>query len=97
MWEVDELCDRVIFLNEGQIAASDTPERLKQQHGKSLVEVGLKDGDNVKSVSLPLYDPQTADQIVHWIREQRLVTIHSQEATLGHVFIKLAGRSLHDE
>jgi len=97
MWEVDELCDRVIFLNEGQIVANDTPERLKQQHGKSLVEVGLKDGNDIKKVLLPLYDPQTADQIAHWLREQALVTIHSQEATLGQVFIKLAGRSLDDE
>jgi ABC-2 type transport system ATP-binding protein len=97
MWEIDELCDRVIFLNEGQIVANDTPARLKQQHGKSLIEAGLKDGDDIKSVSLPLYDPQTADQIAHWIREQTLVTIHSQEATLGQVFIELAGRSLDDE
>lgn len=97
MWEVDELCDRVIFLNGGQIVANDTPERLKQQHGKSLVEVGLKDGNDIKRVSLPLYDSQTADQIAHWLREQTLVTIHSQEATLGQVFIKLAGRSLDDE
>jgi ABC-2 type transport system ATP-binding protein len=97
MWEIDELCDRVVFLNEGQIVANDTPARLKQQHGKSLIEVGLKDGDDIKGVSLPLYDPQTADQIAHWIREQTLVTIHSQEATLGQVFIKLAGRSLDDE
>ena len=97
MWEIDELCDRVIFLNEGQIVANDTPERLKQQHGKSLVEVGLKDGNDIKKVSLPLHEPQTADQIAHWIRQQELVTIHSQEATLGQVFIKLAGRSLNDE
>jgi ABC-2 type transport system ATP-binding protein len=97
MWEIDELCDRVIFLNEGQIVANDTPEKLKQQHGKSLVEIGLKEGDDIKSVSLPLYDPQTGDQIARWIKEQTLVTIHSQEATLGQVFIKLAGRSLDDE
>lgn len=97
MWEIDELCDRVIFLHEGQIVASDTPENLKQHHGKPLVEVGLRDGDDIRSVSLPLYDPQTADQIARWIKEQTLVTIHSQEATLGQVFIKLAGRSLDDE
>jgi len=97
MWEIDELCDRVIFLNDGQIVADDTPEALKQQHGKPFVEVGLKDGDDVRKVSLPLHEPQTADQIAHWIRQQQLVTIHSQEATLGHVFIELAGRSLDDE
>ena len=97
MWEIDELCDRVIFLNDGQIVANDTPEALKQQHGKPFVEVGLKDGDDVRKVSLPLHEPQTADQIAQWIRQQELVTIHSQEATLGHVFIKLAGRSLDDE
>jgi ABC-2 type transport system ATP-binding protein len=97
MWEIDELCDRVIFLNEGQIVANDSPEVLKQQHGKPFVEVGLKDGADIRKVSLPLYEPQTADQIAQWIRQQELVTIHSQEATLGQVFIKLAGRSLDDE
>jgi len=97
MWEIDALCDRVIFLNEGQIVADDTPERLKQQHGRPFVEVGLRDGDDIKKISLPLHEPQTADQIAEWIRRQELITIHSQEATLGDVFIKIAGRRLDDE
>jgi len=97
MWEIDALCDRVIFLNEGHIVADDTPERLKQQHGKPFVEVGLKDGDDIKKISLPLHEPQTADQIAQWIRQEELITIHSKEATLGDIFIKIAGRSLDDE
>jgi ABC-2 type transport system ATP-binding protein len=42
MEEADQLSDRVAFLNQGRIAAIDTPERLKAEYGKD-VDATLED------------------------------------------------------
>ncbi|MBN1667857.1 MAG: ABC transporter ATP-binding protein [Anaerolineales bacterium] len=38
MEEADRLCNRVAILEQGQIVALDTPERLKSQHGGGSLE-----------------------------------------------------------
>lgn len=41
--EANQLCDRVAIINHGEIAAMDTPERLKQAFQKvQLIEVALE-------------------------------------------------------
>ncbi|AWB43699.1 multidrug ABC transporter ATP-binding protein [Paenibacillus sp. CAA11] len=37
MQEADELCDRIAFINQGEIAAIDTPEQLKKKIGQLSV------------------------------------------------------------
>ncbi len=43
MTEVEEMCDRVIFLNHGKIMAEDTPENLAKQITDSNIELLIKD------------------------------------------------------
>jgi ABC-2 type transport system ATP-binding protein len=38
MAEVEEVCDRVIFINHGQIVANDTPQNLARLVGSSTVQ-----------------------------------------------------------
>lgn len=44
MAEVEEVCDRVIFLNAGKIIANDTPEHLAQSIEISHVMLRIRDG-----------------------------------------------------
>ncbi|MCD5416007.1 ABC transporter ATP-binding protein [Candidatus Bipolaricaulota bacterium] len=97
MLDVEAMCDRVIFLNEGSIMADDDPKALMRRHGKALIHVSLKNTDGVEAVTLPIDEAKTADRIADWLREGRVETIHSQEATLGQVFINITGRRLDHE
>lgn len=44
MAEVEEVCDRVIFINHGKIIADDTPSRLAKSINVSHVELFIEDG-----------------------------------------------------
>jgi ABC-2 type transport system ATP-binding protein len=44
MSEVEEICDRVIFINHGKIIANDTPEKLAKTIETCHVELQIKDG-----------------------------------------------------
>lgn len=44
MREVEEVCDRVIFINKGKIIADDTPYRLAQTVEISHIDFLIKDG-----------------------------------------------------
>lgn len=44
MAEIEELCDRVIFMNRGRIIAEDTPEGLSKKIKKTRVRFMMKDG-----------------------------------------------------
>lgn len=44
MAEIEELCDRVIFMNHGKIIAEDTPEGLSKKIKKTRVRFMMKDG-----------------------------------------------------
>lgn len=44
MAEIEELCDRVIFMNHGKIIAEDTPEGLAKKMKKTRVQLMMRDG-----------------------------------------------------
>ncbi|OGG34572.1 hypothetical protein A2363_04290 [Candidatus Gottesmanbacteria bacterium RIFOXYB1_FULL_47_11] len=44
MAEVEEVCDRVLFINHGKIVARDTPEELAKKVRKARVHLMMKDG-----------------------------------------------------
>ncbi|ADJ26586.1 ABC transporter related protein [Dehalogenimonas lykanthroporepellens BL-DC-9] len=95
MWEADKLCDRVAFLESGRIAALDTPHALKQLHGKrSLVaEIAAPDG-KLSRREVALDNDKTATDIQRLFDDGKVVTLHSEEATLEDIFIKITGRRL---
>ena len=95
MMEADELSDRVAFIDHGKIAALDTPHNLKQQHGKRAlrVEVANPSGE-LEDHEVVMDTPQTPNAIHELFSNKSVVTVHSEEATLGDIFIKLTGRGL---
>jgi ABC-2 type transport system ATP-binding protein len=96
MWEADKLCHRVAFIDKGKIAALDTPHNLKQQYGKrSLVaEIATTGGLIKKEISMDT--PDTARNMESLFAKEKVITIHSEEATLEDIFIKVTGRRLSE-
>ena len=93
MFEADELSDRVAFINEGEIVALDTAENLKLKYGTRSVLVRLRDGDGVREEHLALGADSSA-RLAELAASPDLLTIHTEEATLEAIFIKLTGRGL---
>ncbi len=95
MLEADKLSDRVAFMNQGKIVALDTPHNLKQQYGKRALKAKVAaPGGKLESREITLDSPQTAEAIHKLFAKEKVVTIHSEEASLEDIFIKLTGRRL---
>jgi ABC-2 type transport system ATP-binding protein len=93
MEEADQLCSRIAFLSEGRIVAMDTPSALKVAHGQNAVNVTLRNGE---SLSISLDQPDAGKQLEKLVTDGQVRTLHSAEATLEQVFIKMAGRELSE-
>lgn len=94
MTVAEQLCDRVSFINEGILSATDKPSNLMIEHGSAYVKVKYSDGHLIKEDSFDLAsigDNQTFKSILD---SNKIITIHSGEATLEDVFIKFTGRTL---
>lgn len=94
MHEADELSHRVAFINEGEIYALDTPEKLKLAHGRRSVKVRLRDGDGVREEAVELDGEAAGARIAELMASGDVITIHTAEATLEEVFIRMTGRGL---
>jgi len=95
MMEADKLSDRVAFINQGKIVALDTPHNLKQQYGKRALKAKVSGrGGGLESREITLDTPQTPGAIRELFAQEKVVTIHSEEASLEDIFIKLTGRRL---
>lgn len=95
MMEADELSDRVAFMNQGKISALDTPHDLKQQYGRRVLKAEVyADGGELENREIALDTPETPDKIRELFTREKVVTVHSEEATLADIFIKITGRGL---
>lgn len=94
MFVADELCDRVAFIIDGVIKLIDSPRNLKLQYGEKLVEVEYKEGDKLKKESLSFVDEKERGKLNDIIKAGHIVTMHTKEATLEEIFIKVTGKGL---
>ncbi|MHB1296045.1 MAG: ABC transporter ATP-binding protein [Anaerolineae bacterium] len=94
MQVADELCDRVAFINEGCIAALDTPRNLKLHYGQRLVTVEWREDGQVQRENLSLAKPEDIARLDERMRSGAVETVHSQEASLEQVFMRVTGRVL---
>jgi ABC-2 type transport system ATP-binding protein len=94
MMEADALSDHVGFINEGRIVALDTPQNLKLQYGVRNLKVKQRSEKGFTEETLPLDDSSTPGRMQELLARGDVATIHTQEASLEEVFIKLTGRKL---
>lgn len=93
MHEAQELCDRVMLLNEGKIVEQGTPEEICTRHNtRSEFEVTLRGGER-----RTLQNTRESEGVLsEWIRGEKILTIHSSEPDLEKVFLSVTGRRLSD-
>ncbi len=94
MWEADKLSHRVAFMEQGKIAALDTPRNLKQQYGKRSLVAEVAAGGGLEKREIDMDTGGTARAVEKLFEKEKVVTIHSEEATLEDIFIKMTGRRL---
>lgn len=94
MFIADELCDRVAFIVDGEIKLIDSPESLKLKYGDQLVDIKYVENKELveKTLSLVVQEDKKALQDI--IETKEVQTIHTKEATLEEIFIKVTGREL---
>jgi fluoroquinolone transport system ATP-binding protein len=94
MTTADELCDRVAFLVDGQIAALDSPRALRLAYGRRVVRIESI-GNQARSVQdFPLDGLGVNGDFLAALRAGGIETMHTLETTLEDVFVQITGRAL---
>jgi fluoroquinolone transport system ATP-binding protein len=94
MHDVDALCDRVALLVRGKIVALDAPRQLNLKHGSREVVVEYRNGAGAENARFALDGLSDNQAFLELMRSRPIVSVHSQEATLDDVFIKVTGEAL---
>lgn len=94
MTVAEQLCDRVAFIVDGTISVIDKPKDLMMAHGSNRVTVEYLEKGKILQEMYPLDTINTNENLYQLLRHKEIKTIHSQEATLEDIFIKLTGRRL---
>jgi fluoroquinolone transport system ATP-binding protein len=90
----DQLCHRVAFIIDGEIRLIDSPRSLKLQFGEKMVWVDhIADGEK-KREQLSLLLAEDKDRLNDIISHGDIEMMHTKEATLEDIFIKVTGRGL---
>jgi fluoroquinolone transport system ATP-binding protein len=87
----DSLSDTVAFLYGGKIAAMDSPEALKIRYGRRLVTVVYEESGKSASKSFDMNDTR---ELAAFLPNVNPIKIHSQEATLEEIFLRVTGKEL---
>ncbi|MEO1448564.1 MAG: ABC transporter ATP-binding protein [Bacteroidota bacterium] len=87
--EAGERCDRLGLLKDGRLLCCDHPDALRQEVGRATVKVRYGDAGQHSS-EFPLQGLST-EVGFSAILEEQIYSLHSQEASLETVFLKLAG------
>ncbi|MBK8260705.1 MAG: ABC transporter ATP-binding protein [Nannocystis sp.] len=90
----DQLCDTVAFLHDGSIAAMASPRALKLRFGERAVRVERRIDGRLTQEVFGLEAPEEQARLAEALRSPGIETLHSLEATLEQVFLKVTGRAL---
>lgn len=89
-----EICDRVAFIVDGKIALIDSPRSLKVKYGNKNVKVEYRKDEALHVGNFPLEGLGNNASFQLLFQNGNVETIHTEEATLEDIFIKVTGRSL---
>ena len=111
MEEAEQLCDRLLIMDRGEIVVRGTPVDLIAEHiGAEVIECFLRGGDDDEAIaalqSAADHVEQAGDEVYGFFRDAErarellpklgsLDFVH-RRATLEDVFLKLTGRELRD-
>lgn len=96
MADIDQLCDRVAFIVNGEIKEVDSPRNLKLRYGKKSLKVEYRNNGDLKSQEFEMNNIGKNSDFLDLIKNNQIETIHSGETTLEDIFIKVTGVELGD-
>ncbi len=94
MFIADELCNRVAFIVDGEIKLIDSPKNLKLQYGEQLVDVEFRKNGTIVKETFSTINAEDKQRLQKVIQEYDIQSMHTKEATLEEIFIKVTGRGL---
>lgn len=94
MFIADELCDRVGFIVDGELKVIDSPRNLKLQYGKKVVQVEYLKGEKLETALIDLSNEEERLLLNEIVNDGHIEMMHTKEATLEEIFIRLTGRGL---
>lgn len=94
MLDATELCDRVVFIVDGQMKALDTPHNFIMQRGAARVTYSFVENGSEQVRTTMLTELGNDEVLKKLISENRITSIHSLEPTLSDIFIELTGAQL---
>jgi len=94
MTDAEHLCDRVAFIVDGQIVVTGSPKALMIEHGKRRVKVEYQIDSKLLEKEFEMHNLAGNREFLDILETNNIKTIHSCEATLEDIFIKLTGRNL---
>ena len=94
MYIADELCDRVAFIVDGEIKLIDSPYNLKLKYGQKFVDVAYVDNGETQKERLSTISQEDKNRLKYIVDHYDISTMHTEEATLEEIFIKVTGREL---
>lgn len=97
MSDIDQLCDRVAFIVDGQIKEMDSPRNLKIKYGKRTLLVEYKEKGETRSKQFSMDDIGKNKDFINLIETKEIETIHSGETTLEDIFIQVTGVGLNHD
>ena len=97
MSDIDQLCDRVAFIVDGEIRELSSPRDLKIEYGKRSMTLEYKENGQTVKREFPMDDIGNNEEFINLLKTKEIETLHSGETTLEDIFIKVTGVQLRDE
>ncbi len=97
MSDIDQLCDRVAFIVDGQIKEIDSPRNLKIKYGKRIMKLEYKDNGKTIAKEFPMDNIGQNLEFLNLLQTKEIETLHSGETTLEEIFIQVTGVGLNHE
>ncbi len=91
MEEADMLCDRIAIMNRGTIVACGSPEQLKKQFDRRSARVEILRDDQPETLEFSIDDAAQKADMAKALASGHILTIHTMEAKLEEVFMKVTG------
>ena len=97
MSDIDQLCDRVAFIVNGEIKEIDSPRNLKIRYGRRELKLEYKENGEIIERIFPMDNIGKNEEFLTLLQTKDIETLHSGETTLEDIFIKVTGVELKDE
>lgn len=97
MADIDQLCDRVAFIVDGQIKEMDSPRNLKIKYGKRIMSLEYKENGKTVVEEFPMDHIGQNETFINLLKTKDIETLHSGETTLEDIFIQVTGVGLNHE